>query len=499
MKPKHIVVVGGGTAGWMAACLLNHAWGSDEAPTKVTLIESADVDTIGVGEGSTPYMRQFFKRLGIAEKDWMPACNATYKCGIQFPGWSTKPGFESYFHPFFSQLDYEPAAQFFHHCNLRRQGEDAAAHPNDFFVAAELSRQCKSPIPFEDLGFEHDYAYHFDAGLLASYLKNFARTRGVTHLVDHVEQVSCDQQGNIESLATRHHGELKADLFFDCSGFSALLIGKTLGEDFLSYSGALFNDCAVAMPTPLDSSQPLPSETVSSAAKAGWMWRIPLTRRFGNGYVYSSEYLSAEEAESELRQQLGRDAEGVEARHLKMRVGRVHNHWSKNCVAAGLSQGFIEPLEATAIGLIQLTIDRFIQCFEQGDFSDRYRDQFNEELNKAFDGTKDYVSLHYRLNSRNDTRYWQDNRERGEISESLQNLIKTWDGRESFDKALQAEKTAQAYLRPSWYCIFSGMGRYPEIEKTGAGYQAAAHRARRLCERTAKKFQPHELRWLMNR
>lgn len=496
-KPEHIVVVGGGTAGWMAACLLNHVWGEGERPTKVTLIESADIDTIGVGEGSTPYMREFFKRLGLEEKDWMPACNATYKCGISFPEWSAKPGFESYFHPFFSRMDLEPAADFFRNCNLRRRGQRVSAHPDDYFVAAELARQKKSPIPRQAFDFEHDYAYHFDAGRLATFLKNYARERNVHHVIDNVTEVITAEASNISHLVTQNHGEIAADLFFDCTGFASLLLEKTLNEPFISYSDTLFNDRAVAMPTPLDDSKPIPSETVSRAASAGWMWRIPLTTRYGNGYVYSSKYLSEDEAESELRQKLGAEAEGAEARHLKMRVGRVAQHWKGNCVAAGLSQGFIEPLEATAIGLIQFTIEQFIANFEQGGFTDAQRQGFNDSVNKAFDGTRDYVSLHYRLNSRDDSQYWKDNREAAKTSDSLSNLIAAWKQGEDFDAVLAVEKSYQIYMRPSWYSIFSGMGCYPDFEESVPEYTLSAEKARRLCHRTAKKFEAHKASWLM--
>ncbi len=495
-KPAHIVVVGGGTAGWMAACLLSHAWNNGEKPSRVTLIESADIDTIGVGEGSTPYMREFFKRLGIAETEWMPACNATYKCGITFPGWSTRKGFESYFHPFFSRLDLEPADNFFRNCNRRRKGENVAAHPDDYFVAAELARQRKSPIPQQAFNFEHDYAYHFDAGLLAAFLKRYAKQCGVNHVIDTVVEITRTATGDIESLLTGSQGALQADLFVDCTGFASLLMGKTLAEPFHSYRDTLFNDRAVAMPSAIDTSELVPSDTVSRAASAGWIWRIPLTSRYGNGYVYSSDYLSEEEAEQELRNALGKDAAGVEARHLKMRVGRVAQHWKANCLAAGLSQGFIEPLEATAIGLIQYTIERFILAFERGGFTDAHRDSFNAEVNKAFDGTRDYVSLHYRLNSRHDTSYWRDNREQGVASDSLSHLIHAWQQGEDFDQALAEEKSSQAYMRPSWYCIFAGMGHYPEYPASVPLQQLSAERARRLCRRTARKFHDHRASWL---
>ncbi|WP_439136362.1 tryptophan 7-halogenase, partial [Pseudomaricurvus sp.] len=397
---------------------------------------------------------------------------------------------------FFSRLDLEPAENFFKNCNLRRRGQNISAHPDDYFVAAELARQKKSPIPEQTFDFEHDYAYHFDAGLLATFLKQYAREHGVNHVIDNVVEVGKSDAGDISCLKTQANGEVRADLFVDCTGFASVLMGKTLQEPFISYSDTLFNDRAVAMPTPLDSSQPIPSETVSRAANAGWMWRIPLTNRYGNGYVYSSEYLSEEEAEEELRKSLGAEAEGVEARHLKMRVGRVSQHWNRNCLAAGLSQGFIEPLEATAIGLIQFTIEGFIDSYEKGEFTDVNRAAFNDRVNKAFDGTKDYVSLHYRLNSRVDTQYWKDNREKASTSKSLSNLMAAWQLGADFDAALAAEKSFQIYMRPSWYSIFSGMGCYPDFSKDTPENTLPAERARRLCRRTARKFKTHQADWL---
>lgn len=495
-KPKKIVVLGGGTAGWMAACLLNHAWGAADVPTQITVIESSDIETVGVGEGSTPYMRQFFRTLGIEESQWMPACNATYKCGISFPEWSGRSNAPSYFHPFFSQLDLKPAADYFNSCNKRRRGKSVACLPDDYFVAAALARQKRAPIAQQDLGFEHDYAYHFDAGLLATFLKKFAKARGVLHIVDTVSGVIQDDAQTISRLKTQNHGDQQADIFFDCSGFASVLMGKTLKQPFISYADTLVNDCAVAIPTPLEDDDLLPSETVSLAATNGWMWKIPLTHRYGNGYVYSSQYLTADQAEQELRTKLGECADGAEAKHLKMRIGRVEQHWAGNCVAAGLSQGFIEPLEATAIGLIQYTIEQFIEHFEKGDFSDKYRSDFNRLVNKSFDGVKDYVSLHYRLNGRSDSQYWIDNRENTAVSDSLQRIIDCWSNGGDFDERLTLEKMAQSYMRPSWYCIFSGMGYFPEERNDAAKFTRAAADARRQCEHISSSFYTHSRLWL---
>tara|TARA_R110002073_G_scaffold119441_7_gene260752 strand:+ start:2150 stop:3673 length:1524 start_codon:yes stop_codon:yes gene_type:complete len=456
---KHIIILGGGTAGWMAASLFDQAWGADGA--RITLIESAEIDTIGVGEGSTPYLRQFFRTLNIPENEWMPACNATYKCGIRFPGWSGKPGFESYFHPFFSELDQDTGYAFFHNCALRRGGIDVPVNPDRFFVSAQLAAQHKSPVAGEGLRHTPDYGYHFDAGLLGAFLKKRAKARGINHRIDTVERVAQDESGDITALHLKDGGSVDGDLFIDCTGFAALLIQKSLGERFVSYGNVLFNDRAVALASPLNPAEGLPSETVSTALGHGWAWKIPLTTRFGNGYVYSSAHIDESAAEDALRRHLGPAAKEGEARHLKMRVGRVENHWQKNCLAVGLSQGFIEPLEATALMLVQLTIEKFIQMYGEGDYTPRHQPAFNQRINMFFDGIRDYIVTHYKINSRSDSDYWIENRGNPHISDRLAELLAVWEGGGDFETLLDRYGDALIYLRPSWYAILAGMGRFP--------------------------------------
>ncbi|WP_200821264.1 tryptophan halogenase family protein [Oceanicoccus sp. KOV_DT_Chl] len=481
--PEKIVIVGGGTAGWMSAMLLNHAW--KDAGCKVTLIESSDIGIIGVGEGSTPYMRKFFEKLGIAEEEWMPACNATYKCGISFPGWSTKRGFESYFHPFFSEWDGPMAEAFFHNCTVRRRGYDAPAHPDDYFLAAALSRNFQAPISIGSLPAKQDYAYHFDAGLLGSFLKRKAIEGGVIHVVGNVIDIPLEVNGDISHLETDCVGILNADLFVDCSGFIGLLINKALKEPFISFSENLFNDSAVAIPSRITDFKNIPSETQSSALSCGWAWKIPLTNRFGNGYVYSSDYLSADAAEAELRRHIGDSGTDQEARHIKMRVGRIKNHWRNNCLAVGLSQGFIEPLEATALGLVQYTLEEFIKQYKK---NEKNYNKFNDLVNHAFEETRDYIVLHYKLNTREDSKYWIDNRNNKNISEKLQRIINSWDSGIDFE----AEAKSQAYTLPSWYCIFSGMGRFPDqLNKPPEGYVAPMAQAKEMSEKLSEYFVSH--------
>ena len=458
---KRIVIVGGGTAGWMTAMILANALIS--RGVEIELVESPVVGIIGVGEGSTPWLRGFFDSLGIEESEWMPACNATYKCGITFDGWSTRPGFESYFHPFASMLDNLTLTQFVHNCQARVNGEDVEAHPNRFFIASYLARKRLAPKPARSFPFDIWYGYHFDAVLVGEFLHRKAVERGVKYRACHLTGAKLNERGDIACVTTKEGEEIKADFFVDCTGFAGMLIQKTLGTPFVSYSDNLFNDAAVAMPTPIGDS--IPCQTISKAMKHGWSWEIPLTNRFGNGYVYSSAFCSADEAERELREMLGLLDSDTPARHLKMKIGRVTKHWNRNCLAVGLSQGFIEPLEATALLFIQRTAQAFLECVEAGDLSLRVQDQFNAKVNEHFEGTRDYIVTHYKTNSRTDTEYWRANNANPNISDALKELYAIWMSGKSIAPDVGRQRIGKGYPIFSWYCILAGMGIFPPGDK----------------------------------
>lgn len=455
---RRIVIVGGGTAGWMTAMILANTLG--RKGVDIAVLESPTVDIIGVGEGSTPWLRGFFDSLGIEEAEWMPQCNATYKCGITFDRWSTKPGFESYFHPFASMLDNLTMSQFVHNAQARINGADVEAHPNRFFIATRLANQHLAPIPADHFPFDVWYAYHFDAALLGKYLQRKALERGVRYKSCHVTQANLTEHGDIASIATREGETIAADFFVDCTGFASLLTGKALATPFVGFSENLFNDAAVALPTPVTDC--IPSQTVSTAMNHGWAWKIPLTNRYGNGYVYSSSFCTADQAERELREHLGLLDSDTPARHLKMRVGRVTRHWNRNCLAVGLSQGFIEPLEATALLFIQKTAMGIVEYLERGDLGDAAHDRFNEAVNDHFEGTRDYIVTHYKTNSRTDTEYWRANAANLNISDDLKRLYNLWMSGNSIIPELRSGKIGRAYPVFSWYCIMAGMGIFPD-------------------------------------
>jgi 2-polyprenyl-6-methoxyphenol hydroxylase-like FAD-dependent oxidoreductase len=488
---KKVVVVGGGTAGWMTALMLsNSAYGPR---LEVTVLESPQVATIGVGEGSTPWLRGFFEELGIEESEWMPACNATYKNGITFDQWSTRPGFESYFHAFASMLDNLTMTQFIDNVHARLNRADVHAHPDRFFIATRLARNCLAPKPQRSFPFDIWYGYHFDSSLLGAFLHEKALQRGVRHLPRHVNTVTLDERGDIASLQLEGDETLAADFFIDCTGFASLLIGKALNTPFVPFAENLFNDAAIAMPTPLDG--PIMSQTISTALGHGWAWKIPLTDRYGNGYVYSTAFCSPDQAETELRRHLGLLDADTPARHLKMRVGRVTKHWNRNCVAVGLSQGFIEPLEATALLLVQRTVALFVAALEKGDLGEAAQASFNDAVNAQFEGTRDYIVTHYKTNTRTDTDYWRANAANTHLSQPLQRLLRTWLASRSIIPGIKQGTFGQGYPTMSWYSLLAGMGLFPDPQEmrppTAEEAQHSLAAIDNLIERSAQNFPDH--------
>src|SRR3984957_6139408 len=455
---RRVLIVGGGTAGWMTSLIL--ARSLVEQGVEISVAESPTVGIIGVGEGSTPWLRGFFDSLNIEEAEWMPACHATYKCGITFDGWSTKPGRGSYFHPFASMLDNLTMTQFVSNTDARIRGADVCADPDRFFIAARLARKNLAPKPQEHFPFDIWHGYHFDAVLLGQFLHKKALQRGVRYQAAHVTQANLTEQGAIASISTKDGMTIGADLFIDCTGFAGLLINQALKTPFVSFAENLFNDAAVAMPTPIGDT--VPSETVATALKHGWAWKIPLTQRFGNGYVYSTQFCTPDAAERELREHLGLLDSDTPARHLTMKIGRVTKHWNKNCLAVGLSQGFIEPLEATALLFIQQTAATFVDFLEQGDLGEAAHERFNAQVNEHFEGTRDYIVTHYKTNSRTDTEYWRANAANLNLSEPLRQLLSLWMSGRGIAPPVRQQVLGKGYPVFSWYSIMSGMGIFPD-------------------------------------
>lgn len=460
--PPHVVVLGGGSAGWITACLLHHEWAARGG--RVTVVESPQVGIIGVGEGSTPQLKAFFDHLGIAEDEWMGPCEATYKLGIRFTGWSERPGYESYFHPFPCPVDLHSEPGFIANCAAARRGFDAPAHPDDWFLASHLAAETRSPLPGESFPFGPSYGYHFNAHRLGEFLRDWGTARGIEHRALTVHNIEMAECGDVAALLCEGGERIDGDLFVDCSGFRSVIAQSAMGVPFRSFGENLFNDSAVVLPTAHTGA--MRPQTEAIAMDAGWRWSIPLTSRVGNGYVYSSEYLTDEDAESELRAALGAPADGVEARFLKMKVGRTETSWTGNCLAAGLAQGFLEPLEATALHIVIVTALEFASAYEQGGYSAKNRDAFNASIAARYDGIRDYIVAHYRLNQRTDTQYWRENAANDQLSDRLKAMMTAWfrhgDMREANERAYGGRTY---YANASWHCLFAGYGTFPAPEK----------------------------------
>lgn len=456
-QPRSIVILGGGTAGWMAANLFRHHWG--KLGTRVALVESSDIGIIGVGEGSTPQLKHFFDTLGIAEAEWMPRCNATFKTGIEFLGWSRRAGHESYFHPFPTALDGFTAPQFFYNTRARRTGRDVWAHPDRFFLPTALAHQQRAPLAPPSFPFTIGYGYHFDAHLLAAYLREVAVKRGVEHIDSKIGSVALNSDGEVEALVGEDGRRFEAELFVDASGFRAVIIEGALGEPHRDFAENLFNDSAVVAPSPLAAEGPAVC-TRAVAKPAGWIWHIPLTNRVGNGYVYSSRYADPDQAAGELRAHLGLPSD-AEVRHLRMRVGRVERSWVGNCLAIGLAQGFLEPLEATALHVVLATVEGFIETVDSGEERAPAREAFNRRIAGRYEGIRDYIVCHYRAALRCDSDYWRDATGHDRLSDSLKGIFTAWFTGSDLEEEVARQDISGYYNAQSWHCLLAGYGNFP--------------------------------------
>jgi len=509
LSPFHFAIVGGGTAGWMAALLFAHKWLKPAAeptrPVKITLIEAPDIGIIGVGEGSTPSLKRFFQQLGIADSEWMPACQATYKTNIRFVNWSPAAAAmglgADYSHPFISQPDLHSETAFYSNCFKRRLGLLVETAPEKFLLNGYLAAQHLAPLTPANFPFRIEYGYHFDSGLLGQFLKQKALAMGVQYQAMTVTAVNQSPDGRIASLSgeiangdSKALQTLEADFFIDCTGFRASLLQQTLQVPFESFASNLFNDAAVVLPTEAFAVPPV--ETRATALSNGWTWQIPLRHRTGNGYVFSSAFLSKDAAELELRQHLGLLESDVSARHLQMKVGQVTRSWEKNCLALGLSQGFIEPLEATALHLVQSSIEQFIDSF--ADFSSAGQAEFNRQVHQRFAAVRDYIVAHYKLSSRSDSHYWRANSSNMQLSESLRQILDVWFRQGDLAQEIARQQLDSHFGATSWHCLLAGYGVFPPLrqpqptEVTDAFHELDLAAFFNGC---SLNFQPQQLLW----
>jgi tryptophan halogenase len=401
---KSIVIVGGGTAGWMAAAALSRVL---EFPISISLVESEDIGTVGVGEATVPHLRMFNDTLRIDEIDFVRAVRGTFKLGIQFVDWGRLG--DRYIHGFGTiGHDYRglPFHQYWSRLNLLGKAHDlgdyslnTAAAPVGRFMAGARDAPAGSPLA------QVHYAYHFDAGLYAQYLRRHAEARGVKRIEGEIIGVALrGTDGFIETVTLKSGAKLTGDLFIDCSGFRGLLIEQQLHTGYDDWSHWLPCDRAVAVPS--EKTGPATPYTRSTARAAGWQWRIPLQHRTGNGYVYSSPHLSDDEAAATLLGNLDGRAL-AEPRLLRFTTGRRRKMWNRNCVALGLASGFLEPLESTSIYLIQAGIARLIDMLPDRHMSAALQDKYNAEAAFEIERIRDFLILHYCATERRDSELWK--------------------------------------------------------------------------------------------
>lgn len=451
-KIEKIVIVGGGSAGWMTAAAFSKVLKNNYS--SIHLVESDAIGTVSVGEATIPQISLFNKILGIDENDFMKRTQSTFKLGIEFTDWKQKG--HSYIHPFGHHGTDMDAIQF-HHYWLKMFKADKAPDLEAYSLAAVAAKQGRFMRP-QNMGnsplSQIAYAFHFDATLYAKYLREFAEQRGVKRTEGKVKGVSLRlSDGFIDSLVLESGERIEGDLFIDCSGFKGVLIEEALKTGFEDWSEWLPCDRAVTMPC--KATEKVYPYTRSTAQEAGWTWRIPLQHRIGNGYVYPSKYVSDDQAVDILRSQM--EGEPLsEPNFLRWKTGVRKKGWNKNCVAIGLSAGFIEPLESTGLHLIQASIAKLLGMFPSKGFDETDIDTYNSQMSQELEHIRDFIILHYKLTEREDSEFWRDckNMDIPEYLQKKMNLYAT-NGR-------IYRQDMELFNETSWLAVMHGQGLMPK-------------------------------------
>lgn len=447
---KRVVIVGGGTAGWNAAALFARTLGK---VISITLVESDEIGIVGVGEATIPPIINFNNALGFDEADFLRATQGSIKLGIQFENWGSIG--DSYMHAFGS-IGKDFAFCGFHHFWLRSQQEGIASDYWDFSLNYQTAKKNKfaklNQIPGTQLP-GISYAYHFDAGLYARYLRKYCERGGVTRVEGIIRRAhQHPDTGFIESVELESGQLIEGDLFIDCSGFRGLLIEQVLETGYEDWTHWLPCDRALAVPT--ETHGAIKPYTRSIAHTAGWQWNIPLQHRTGNGHVYCSAYMSDDEAASTLLQHV-ESKPLAEPKSIPFKTGRRRKQWNKNCIAFGLASGFLEPLESTSIHLVQSGLRRLVQHFPHNGIKQAEVDEFNRQSQVELEQIRDFIIMHYKVNNRTDSQFWIDCRNM-DIPESLQNRL------ELFKTSGKVFKQGdELFQEIAWQQVLLGQGLVP--------------------------------------
>ena len=461
---RKIVIVGGGSAGWLTAGVLASHYETsknDGSSLDITLIESPDIATIGVGEGTWPSMRSTLQKMGISETDFIRECDVSLKQGSRFDNWVTGDN-DYYYHPFSLPHSFGEANLALPWQRIRDKVSfaDAVCQQSKVCDWGLAAKQISTP----EYAFHLNYGYHLDAGKFADFLKQHCTENlGVNHILDNVISVNVRPNNDIESLNREKGDSLFGDLFIDCSGFSSLLLGEHYKVPFKSVSDTLYNDTALAVQVPyLNEDDPISSHTLSTAQSAGWIWNIGLPTRRGVGYVYSSKYINDEQAEQELYQYIksiagNKITEELSFRKIPINPGYRQEFWHKNCVAVGLSAGFVEPLEASALVLVEYSAKMIAEQLPQNrDLMAITAKRFNQKFEQHWLQIIDFLKLHYLLNQQNDNAYWQENRNIESVPNSLQESLTVW--RHQAPWLQDAPKFDELFSSASFQYVLYGMG-----------------------------------------
>lgn len=441
---KKIVIAGGGTAGWCAAAGLSKMLGP---LVDITLVESDDIGIVGVGESTIPTVRTFHHLLGIDERDFLRATNATFKLGIDFHDWGGIG--DRYFHAF-GQIGKSPWMADFYNIWLQAKAEGFGGSLDDYCY--ELQAGMAGKFQTSENG-KLNYAYHLDAGLYGKFLRRMSEAAGVKRIEGKMVRVEQDDQSGFITAVVLESGErIAGDLFIDCTGFRALLIEQTLKTGWEDWGQWLPTDRALAVQT--ESTGALMPYTQAMAHDAGWRWRIPLQNRVGNGLVYCSRYLSDDEAMGRLKASLDAPAL-IEPRVVKYATGRRLKTWNKNCVALGLSSGFVEPLESTSIHLFHLSITRLVQMFPFGGVHDALVNRYNEMAQREHETVRDFVILHYKATERDDSAFWRDRRDMS-VPDTLAERIALW-----LENGYAYQASGDLFRVDSWVQVMLGQRLQP--------------------------------------